>query len=34
MHAEIDIRAINEAVQVESAFVDEILAQAGEVIVG
>ncbi|HEY0840427.1 MAG TPA: AAA family ATPase, partial [Vulgatibacter sp.] len=34
MHAQTDIRAINEAVQAESAFVDEILSQAGEVIVG
>lgn len=34
MHAEIDIRAVNELVQAESAFVDTVLAEAGRVIVG
>lgn len=34
MHAETDIRAVNELVQAESAFVDGVLAEAGKVIVG
>ncbi len=34
MHVETDIRAIQDVVQAESAFVDEILAEAGKVIVG
>ena len=34
MQAETDIRAINELVQAESAFTDEILAEASKVIVG
>ena len=34
MHAESDIRAIHEQVQRESAFVDQILAEVGRVIVG
>ncbi len=34
MHVETDIRAINELVQRESAFVDQLLAETGKVIVG
>ncbi len=34
MQAQVDIREINELVQKESAFVDQILAEAGRVIVG
>ena len=33
MHVESDIRVINELVQRESAFVDDVLAEAGKVIV-
>ena len=34
MHVETDVRAVNELVQRESAFVDQVLAEAGKVIVG
>lgn len=34
MHAEIDVREVNELVRAESAFVDSVLAEASRVIVG